>query len=168
MRKTLTMLVMCAACAAAQGRGPGPGSGPGPAFFPWWDSPIVRDLNLSEDQQQQIRARVSEFRDRLIEQRANVEKVEGSLQDLMNEDSVDEAKVTEAIDRLVAARGNLMRTFSQMGLKLRQVLTTEQWQELQKRRPRGKSRREYRERHMKRPGGTGEPGQPAGPPPGEG
>jgi len=102
--------------------------------FAWWDSPIVQNLNLTPDQQRQIRATVREFRDRMIEQRASVQKAEANLGDFMNDDPVNEAKGKDVIDKLVVARGDLMRSVSQMSLKLRTVLTPQQWQELQRRR----------------------------------
>ena len=108
---------------------------PLPGFFPWWDSPVARDLNLSDDQQRQIRGIVSEYRSKLIDARGTTEKAEGDLQDVFNEQSVDMRRGNEAIDRLVAARGEMTKIFSQMSLRLRAVLTAQQWQELQKRRP---------------------------------
>jgi Spy/CpxP family protein refolding chaperone len=105
-----------------------------PGLFPWWDSPLVRDLNLSEDQRKQIRATVREHRDRLIEQRAALQKAEARLQDLMNEDQVDETKAYEAVEQVIAARSELTRTLARMAVKMRGVLTTQQWQELQRRR----------------------------------
>jgi hypothetical protein len=48
---------------------------------------------------------------------------------------VDPAKTNEAIERLVDARSDLTRTLTQLSLKLRLILTEEQWQELQRRRP---------------------------------
>ena len=154
MRKSSGLLLLTVACALAQGP---PGKrldAIGGGFFPWWDGPLVQDLNLNEEQRNQIRATVSEYRDRLIEQRANLAKAEGHLQDLMNEDPVNEFQASEAIEKAVAARGDLMRTFSQMSLKLRKVLTVQQWRELQKRRPR---------RWRRGPGGAGN-GPHAGPP----
>ena len=124
MRQLIALLILAAAGALAQG----------PELLPWWQGPMVQDLNLSVDQQRQIRAAVRESRDRLIEQRAAVQKAEGNLQDLMNEDQVNEARAREAVDKLVAARAELMRTVSQMTLKMRMVLTPEQWQQVQKRR----------------------------------
>ena len=143
MRKLLSLMLVTAACGWAQV----------PGLFPWWDSPIVRDLNLSEDQSRQIRATVREYRDRLIEQRAAVEKAEGGFQDLMDDGQMDSRRVNEGLEKLIAARGDLTRAFAQMGLKLRQILTPQQWQELQRRRPRGR---------------FGQPGAPRGPggPPG--
>ncbi|MBI3681975.1 MAG: periplasmic heavy metal sensor [Acidobacteria bacterium] len=105
-------------------------------FFPWWETPVVRDLNLNEEQTRQIQSTVREYRDRLVDLRGAVEKAENQLSDLMNEDHPDEKRLNAAIDRLVSARGELTRAFTQMGFKLRIVLTQQQWRELQKRRPR--------------------------------
>lgn len=102
--------------------------------FPWWDSPIAQDLKLSPEQRKQIQATVREFRDRLIEQRAAVQKAEANLTDLMNEDQVNEAKTREMVEKVVAARSELMRTVSLMSMRLRMVLTPQQWQELRHRR----------------------------------
>lgn len=154
MRKLLALALLSAAAALAQG------PGPGPAFFPWWDSPIARDLNLTEDQQKQIRATVGEYRDRLIELRAAVAKAEGALHEAMSEDPVDEAKANQAIERVVAARGNMMRAVSQMSVKLRKLLTSAQWQELQKRKP--AIRKKHWERRSGRPGAG--PPRPPEPP----
>jgi Spy/CpxP family protein refolding chaperone len=100
---------------------------------PWWESSVSRDLNLSDAQTKQIRTTVQEFRGRMFDLRDAVNKAEGELQSAFNEDPVDQKKANEAIDRLVAARGDLMRATSQMDLKLRTVLTAQQWQELQNR-----------------------------------
>jgi Spy/CpxP family protein refolding chaperone len=102
--------------------------------FAWWDSPIAQNLNLTPEQQKQIRGTVREFRDRLIEQRAGVQKAEAGFMDFLNDDQVNEAKAKEAIDKLVVARGDLMRSVSQMSLRLRAVLTPQQWQDVQRRR----------------------------------
>jgi len=104
-------------------------------FFPWWDLPIARDLNLTDEQTQRIQSIVREYRDRLVDLRANVEKSENALSDLVNEEKPDMAKVNAAIDRNVNARGELARNFSQMAFRLRMVLTPQQWRELQQRRP---------------------------------
>ncbi|MCL6544296.1 MAG: periplasmic heavy metal sensor [Bryobacteraceae bacterium] len=109
--------------------------------FPWWDSPIAQNLNLSPEQHKQIQATVREFRDRLIEQRAAVQKAEANLMDLMNEDQVNEAKTREMVEKVVAARSELMRTVSLMSVRLRTVLTREQWQELRRRRAQQLARR---------------------------
>jgi Spy/CpxP family protein refolding chaperone len=124
MKKLIGLFVFCAALTWAQS----------PETTAWWDSPVVQNLNLSQDQQNQIRTRVREYRDRLIEQRAAVQKAEANLQDAMDEDQVNDGRAQEAIDRVVAARGDLLRSISQMSLRLRLVLTPEQWQTLKARR----------------------------------
>ncbi len=105
-------------------------------FFNWWDSPIAKDLNLSDDQMKQIRATVRDYRAKLIDARASVEKAEAEMEDSFNDESFSQARAGDAIERLVASRSELTRTFSQMSMRLRGVLTNEQWSELQKRRPR--------------------------------
>jgi Spy/CpxP family protein refolding chaperone len=102
--------------------------------FAWWDSPIAQNLNLTPEQQKQIRGTVREFRDRLFEQRAGVQKAEAGFMDFLNDDQINEAKSKEAVEKLVVARGDLLRSVSQMSLRLRAVLTPQQWQELQRRR----------------------------------
>lgn len=114
-------------------------------FFNWWDSPIANDLNLSEDQKRQIRSIVQEYRDRLIDQRAAVQKAELQFADLFAEQSPNPARIDAVIEQLAAARGELTRTMSRMTVRLRGVLTPEQFQELQKRLPR------LRQRPMMRP-----------------
>jgi len=122
MKRLIGLMLLTVALACAQE----------PEMFAWWDRPIARNLNLSPEQEQQIRAAVREYRDRLIEQRAAVQIAEGNLRDLMNEDQVNEPKTREAIDKVVAARGELMRLVSQMTLRLRVVLTPQQWQRVQR------------------------------------
>lgn len=105
-------------------------------FYAWWDSPVARDLNLSSDQIQQIRSTVKEYRSKLVDLRATLEKAEIEVDDTFNEDSFDQKRASDAIDHLANARADLTRVFSQMSLRLRAVLTPDQWRELQKRRPR--------------------------------
>ncbi len=119
---------------------------------PWWDSSVTRDLNLTDAQTKQIRTTVQEFRGRMFDLREAVNKAEGELQAAFNEDPVDQKKASDAIDRLVAARGDLMRATSQMDLKLRTVLTAQQWQEL-------------KNRQRTWPGGGPGPGRRRGPEP---
>lgn len=102
-------------------------------FFPWWDQPLVKDLNLTEAQQQDIRAAIREYRPRLIEQRAALQKAEVELTYLFDDDTVDTKKANQTIEDLAVARLNLTRTFSQLALRLRQVLTPQQWHEVQRR-----------------------------------
>ena len=106
-------------------------------FYAWWSSPVARDLNLTPEQQKEIRFTIRDYRAHLVDLRAQIERAEADLEYQFNQSSVNAQKANEAIDRLAAARSDLTKTLSQMSLKLRAVLTQEQWQELQRRRPRG-------------------------------
>ena len=104
-------------------------------MYAWWDSPVAKDLNLTEAQTRQIRQTVREYRKRLIDARANMEKAEIDLEDIFNEETPDLRRGQEAVERLAASRGDLTKAMSEMSLRLRALLTLEQWNELQKRRP---------------------------------
>ena len=95
----------------------------------------------------------------MIQLRATLETAEADLGDLMNDDQVDARKAGEAIERVISARGEMGRAVSQMSLKLRQILTLKQWQELQRRQPRPGGPMPRR-----RPGGGPQRDQPPGPP----
>lgn len=141
MRWLLTLLLCVLPAAAQNPRG----------LFNWWDSPIARDLNLTESQRDQIRGTVRDYRGKLIDLRAAVEKAEMEVEDAFNTETLDQQRANAAIDRLANARGDMIRVFSQMSLQMRTVLTQEQWRELQRRRPR------------MGPSGPMGPGGPAGP-----
>ena len=127
--------------------------------MPWWNSPLVRNLDLSETQTKDIRATLREYRGPLMDLRQAVQRADGDLEVLLATTPVDQHKATEAIDRLAAARADLTRTLSLMTVRLRGILTNGQWQELQQRvSERGPGGRMGR--------GRG-PGGPSGPPPRE-
>jgi Spy/CpxP family protein refolding chaperone len=110
----------------------------------WWDSPLANGLNLTDAQNKQIRSIVAEYRSRLIDLRAAEQKAQGDLQDVFNDTPTDQRKANEVIDRLGNARGETTRVISQMSLRLRNVLSNEQWQVL-------RERQENRPRRMLRP-----------------
>ena len=106
------------------------------SLYAWWSRPVItRQLNLTNVQRQQIRAAVMQYRPRLIDIRAEINQAEIDLQAQFDHDPVDQAKANQAIERLIAARTDLTRTLSQMSLKLRSVLTEQQWRDLQRLRP---------------------------------
>lgn len=105
-------------------------------IYAWWGrAKIARDLNLSPAQREQIRATVQQYRPHLLNVRLEVNQAEQALTDQFNRSPVDPGKTNEAIERLVDARSDLTRTLTQLSLKLRLILTEEQWQELQRHRP---------------------------------
>lgn len=138
MKPLLILLAPVLLC--AQPRGP----------RPWWDSEVSRQLNLSDAQLKQIRQTQRDFRPRMVELRDEVTKAESDVEAAFNEDPVDQNKANDAINRLATARGELTKAVSQMDLKLRMILTPEQWQQLKQYRP--------------RPGAGGRRGRPENPP----
>lgn len=126
----LLAIVLVPAALLAQGRVKGL---PGGIGFQWWDNPVANGLNLSDAQNKQIRTIVAEYRSRLIDLRANEEKAQGDFQDIFNDAPADQKRANEAIERLGNARAEMTKTISQMSLKMRNVLTAEQWQQLRDR-----------------------------------
>jgi len=97
------------------------------ANFPWWNSPVVKDLGLTPAQSQKIRQIVRAYRDRLLDARNSVQKAEGALEDLINEPEVDPDAAKPVIERVSAARANSTRVFLEMSVQMRAVLTLDQW-----------------------------------------
>lgn len=128
----------------------------------WWDSPLARDLNLSVDQQRQIRDTIREFRPKLIDLRAATEKAEIEVEDAFNDESLDQRRANEAIERLATSRADMIRTVSQLSLRMRGVLTPDQWSQL---RSRQQQQRQQRRGQMPMRRGPMGRGPAATPPP---
>jgi len=135
MRSWLWAAAMFPMVLGAQGPGPRPGLRQGPALWEgaWWNSPIVQNLDLTEAQRKDIRGTVREYRGHLLDLREAVQRADSDLEIALGENPVDQRKANDAIEHLATARGELTRTLSQMTLRLRTILTSEQWQELQRR-----------------------------------
>jgi Spy/CpxP family protein refolding chaperone len=133
MKKNILIFCTCFLAGSMLAWGQGQGQPAGMELTPWWDRPVVRNLGLSDDQLLQIRAITRESRDRLIQLRAAVRSAEAALADEFSEERINAANAEAAIERVVASRAELMRAISAMSLRVRQVLTYSQWQELRKR-----------------------------------
>ncbi len=125
MRKLpfILLLLIAAGVSSAQNR----------ANFPWWNSPVTRDIGLTPDQSQKIRETVRSYRNRLLDSRNNVQKAEGDLEDIMNGPEVDPNQAKAVIDRLALARAASTRVFLEMSVQLRSILTLDQWRQLVRR-----------------------------------
>jgi len=99
-------------------------------YFPWWENAISNRLSLTEDQRDSVRSIQQEYRDRMIDQRAEVEKSDAAIADIFAAEQVDDEDAKRAISQLVEARGALTRSMTEMSLDLRKVLTAEQWRRL--------------------------------------
>ena len=113
------------------GMGPGPGMGRGPMGKWWTNSALVQKLGLNDTQVQKIEKIFQDHRTQLIDLRANVEKAEAVLEPLVEAEHPNEAQVTAQIDKIAQARANLEKSNAQMLLAIRQVLTVDQWKQLQ-------------------------------------
>lgn len=97
---------------------------------PWWDKEVAKELNLTDAQTQQMNQIQHDFRQRMFTVRDEVNKAEAAVDAAFNEDPVDSAKADAAIERLATARSELTKAVSQMDLKLRMILTAQQWKQL--------------------------------------
>jgi Spy/CpxP family protein refolding chaperone len=137
MRRIALIALLAAGAAMAQGPR---------AMAPWWDRPLARELNLTEAQRNEIHSTIREYRPKLLELRSRVQKAEAELQNCFDAEQVDQNAAGRAIDDLASARQELTRTVSQMALRLRMVLTKEQWDAVQERRQENQRRRGMRRR----------------------
>ena len=103
------------------------------ASLPWWENPLASGIVLTDAQRVRIQEVVNEYRDVLTDLRREVDDAEAALDDVFNDAVVDQRRGTVAIDRLARTRADLTRAVSEMTLKLRAVLTPQQWRELQRR-----------------------------------
>ncbi len=108
---------------------------------PWWNGRAAQALNLTDSQKSDINGIVKDYRSKMMDLRSAMQKADGDVETAFSENPVDQKKAGEAIEKLAAARGDLTRTLSQMSLKMRVLLTADQWQELQKRTPAGRGER---------------------------
>lgn len=103
------------------------------ANFPWWNSPVADDLNLSQTQKQRIHQIVRSYRERLLDARNAHQKAVLSLEDVMNEADVNLEAAKPIIDRVTTTQANASKVFLEMSTEIRGVLTLEQWRQLVKR-----------------------------------
>jgi Spy/CpxP family protein refolding chaperone len=100
------------------------------AQFPWWNSPVAKEVGLSPAQTQHIRNIVHSYRDRLFDVRNEVQKADAALDELMNEGDMNAKEAEPIIARVAQARANSSRVFLEMSTRIREVLTYEQWRQL--------------------------------------
>jgi Spy/CpxP family protein refolding chaperone len=93
----------------------------------------ARDMNLTDAQQKQVSGICQDSLHKLYDLREAVNRAEADLQAAFDESPVDQGKSTRAIEHLAAARSDLFTATSQMDLKIRTVLTDDQWKQLKMR-----------------------------------
>jgi Spy/CpxP family protein refolding chaperone len=122
----------------------------------WWQSKVVvNNLNLSDAQIKQMNETQAAYVGRLMDLRSAVNKAESNFESIFNQDTIDQRKADAAKDQLAAARGDLTRTISELSLKLRYVLTSEQWQQLRDQQAERQAQRPPPGRGRRGSGGSG-------------
>lgn len=97
----------------------------------WWrNQSTAQNLGLTPDQQKKMDDIFQQHRLRLIDLNAALEKEEVTLEPLVSDDTLDDAKITAQIDRVAQARAELEKANGRMLLGIRKVLTPEQWRRL--------------------------------------
>ena len=150
----LAASALLAAAAPAQMSGVPPGK--------WWKRPaIVRELGLSAEQQEKLDAILAKNRRVFIDLKADVERKQLDVEELMAKKDSDPKKVAAAIDALGDSRARLRKAALLMVLEMRGVLTDAQWKTVVERREQWREERRDQMREW-RPG-RGGPGGPRPP-----
>jgi Spy/CpxP family protein refolding chaperone len=104
---------------------------PGAAW--WTNASVVRSLRLTTDQMSRIEAIFEQRRQSILQNKTDLEREEAALARMLDAEPLEPSRViSAAIDKVIQARGEMERTYSTMTLEMRQVLTREQWEQLQR------------------------------------
>lgn len=132
MRRRLVLLA--AACAAFAGT---PAAAQMPEAPPgkWWKRPrVVQMLRLSPEQQEKLEEIFARNRRSFVDLKADVEKNQIDLEELVTKKDADPKRVSAAVDALEASRMKLRKSVTMMFLDQKAVLTPHQWTQIVERR----------------------------------
>ena len=137
----------------------------------WWkNEQIVQTLGLSPDQQQKLDDIMYAHLEQMIDLKAGFEKEELRLKQLLDQPKIDEKKLLDQATRAIEAQNKLQLSRAAMFVKVRMLLTPEQWEKIKVRFQQERHERrmglERREGHGQQPEPT--PGAEPTPPGGEG
>lgn len=110
------------------GRGPGRGgfAAPGGPGGPGMPFPILRELNLTDEQREQIRTLTEQRRSQSNNPQRKVADLERSLQLALFADAPDQQKIDELKSAIAAATAEELSARIELETKLAQILTPEQ------------------------------------------
>lgn len=101
----------------------------------WWKRPlIVRMLNITAEQQVKLEEIFSRHRREFVDLKADVERRQIDVEELVAKKDSDPGKVSAAVDVLEQARLRLRKAATMMFLEQKDVLTAAQWQQVLDRR----------------------------------
>ncbi len=101
------------------------------SFGPIGLTRLMQQVGLADAQMQQFEQIFQENRNALSDLRVEVEKKERDLQVLLDAPKVDHRQAEPAVDALLEARNRLAKATSMMMVRMRQVVTQEQWRRMQ-------------------------------------
>jgi len=117
----------------------------------WWlNEEVVRNLQITEAQQKELGKIYYSHLEKAIDLKAKVEKEELKLREMLDQKEINEKELLSQVDRLLEARNSLERARAELFVKVRIILTPEQWQKV-KERFHQKIKRIREERGLKRP-----------------
>jgi Spy/CpxP family protein refolding chaperone len=130
----------------------------------WWkNSDVIRELNLTPDQQKKLDDIMFIQMDKMIDLRAALDKEELKLKMLLDAPQIVEKQVLDQVDRVLAARDRMHRLRAEMFVKVRTLLTPDQWERMK-----AKFKDAVRERFLRRmQGGHPDAGEERPPQPSE-
>lgn len=124
MRKPVALIILAVALITATASAQMP---PGK----WWRRPeITRTLALTSDQQARLDSIFRTAANDLIDQRADVEKLNIALRGELDQPQLNRANLQRLAQRLGEARGKLFEREVMMLVEMRSVLNDDQWQRL--------------------------------------
>ena len=137
----------------------------------WWKRPrVVQMLKLTPEQQDKLEEIFARNRKAFVDLKADVEKNQIDVEDLVAKKDSDPKKVSTAIDVLEQSRSKLRKSMAMMFLEQKNVLTPQQWTLFLERRDEWRRERgeEKRRGEMERRGDMSPDGAPAPPRPSTG
>lgn len=121
----------------------------------WWRTEaIVKELGLTTEQTTRLNAIFETTMPELRQDREELERLEGKLSRMIQDEQADEANLARQIDRVETARANGNKTRSLMLMRMYRVLTREQ-----------RTRFDQMSKHWAPPPGTRPPAFPPAPRP---
>jgi Spy/CpxP family protein refolding chaperone len=122
----------------------------------WWENQrLVEHIGLTEEQQSEIREIVFAYARRMIDLKAEVDKAGLDLANTVDQVDFDPAPVRAAYTVFQKARQRLENERFEMLLEVRQVLTYDQWRQIEE----IKQRMQQNRPQQRRPGVRGEGAQ---------
>jgi len=91
---------------------------------------VAQKLGITADQKQKMDGIYQQYKLRLIDLNADLEKQQLLLQPMISSDNPDQAKTLAQIDAVVDARAALEKENADMLFAIRETLTPDQWQKL--------------------------------------